>query len=242
MSTPALPNGTTAPSRRVPTAGVAVVVIVAAAAFLIGRQGWEGPSLSFTNGVNGSGVAASQIRTLPSFSAVDLAGVSNITVHVGAMQTVVVRADDNLINSVKTDVRDGVLVVSERGDFSNKLPLRVDVIVPSLDSARLMGSGTINVTGVDARRFTAQLPGSGTLTISGQTRQLDAAIAGSGTMQLGGLVARSVTASVPGSGRLEVHATRTLDASIPGSGQIIYSGHPKNIEQIINGSGAIRRR
>jgi hypothetical protein len=61
-------------------------------------------------------------------------------------------------------------------------------------------------------------------------------------MQLGGLVARSVTASMPGSGRLEVHATRTLDASIPGSGQIIYSGHPKNIEQIINGSGAIRRR
>ena len=51
MSTPALPNASTTPARRLPTACIAaLVVIVAAAAFLIGRQGWESPSLSFTNG------------------------------------------------------------------------------------------------------------------------------------------------------------------------------------------------
>lgn len=243
MNTPALPNHPTTPARRFSTTRVAVLIlIVATGAFLVGRQGWDSPSLSFTNELSGSGVAASQIRTVPSFRALDLAGVSNVTVHVGAMQAVVVHADDNLISRVKTDVRNGVLVVSERGSFSTNLPLSVDVIVPNLDSAKLMGSGTISVTGVNARTFTAQLPGSGMLTISGQTHRLDATIAGSGTMQLGDLVARSVTASVPGSGRLEVHATRSLDASIPGSGQIVYSGHPKNVKQIVNGSGAIQPR
>ena len=114
--------------------------------------------------------------------------------------------------------------------------------MPTLDSARLMGSGTISVDGVNARTFTAELPGSGLLTVSGTVDRLDATLAGSGNMQLGDLTARSVTATVPGSGRLDVHATHTLDASIPGNGQIVYSGHPKTVNQIVNGSGAILRR
>lgn len=240
MNTPALPNHPTKAARRFPAARIALLVlIVAAAAFLLGRQDWVSTSLSFTNGVRGSGVAATQTRTLPPFRAVDLAGVSTITVRVGAKQTVVVNADDNLINRVKTDVRDGALVVSERGSFATNLPLAVEVTVPNLDSTRLMGSGTISVDGVHARRFTAEVLGSGMLTISGTVDQLDASLAGSGNMQLGDLTARFVTATVPGSGRLEVHATHTLDASIPGSGAIVYSGHPKTLKQIVSGSGAI---
>ena len=91
----------------------------------------------------------------------------------------------------------------------------------------LIGSGTINVVGVNARTFTAELPGSGLLTVSGTAHQLDATLAGSGNMQLGNLTARSVTATVPGSGRLDVHATHALNASIPGHGQIVYTGDQK---------------
>jgi hypothetical protein len=153
-----------------------------------------------------------------------------------------VRADDNLIGHVRTDVRDGVLVVSERGSFATSFPLAVEVTVPNLDSARLLGSGAISVDGVHARRFTAELPGSGMLTVSGTADELDASLAGSGNMQLGDLTARFVTATVAGSGRLEVHATHALDASIPGSGGIFYSGRPKTLKQTVSGSGTILPR
>ena len=175
MNTPALPNHPTKAARRLPAAGIALLVlIVAAVAFLLGRQDWGSPSLSFTNGVRGSGVAATQTRSLPSFRAVDLAGASTLTVHAGAKQTVVVNADDNVINRVKTDVRDGVLVVSERGSFAPSLPLAVEITVPNLDSTRLMGSGAISVDGVQARKFTAEVLGSGMLTISGTVDHLNA--------------------------------------------------------------------
>ena len=243
MNTPAPPNHPTTPARRFSVARISLLVlIVAAAAFLLGRQDWGSSSLSFTNGVSGSGVAATQTRSLPSFRAIDLAGANTITVHVGAKQAVVVHAEDNLINRVKTDVRHGVLVVSERGSFAANLPLSVEVTVPKLDSARLMGSGTIRVEGVQARKFNAEVLGSGMLAISGTVDQLDASLAGSGNMQLGGLAARSVTATVPGSGRLEVQATHTLDASILGNGAIVYSGHPKTVNQTVRGSGAILPR
>jgi len=219
-----------------------VILIVAAGTFLLARQDWFSPRLDVTTGINGSGTAATQTRTLPSFTAIDLAGVSTITVHVGARQAVVVHADDNLINHIETDVRNGSLVVSERGRLASNLPLSVEVTVPSLDSTRLMGSGTITVDGVLARTFTAELLGSGMLTIVGTADQLDASLAGSGIMQLGGLTARSVTATVPGSGRLEVHATHRLEASIAGSGEIAYGGHPRALKRDVSGSGVVLPR
>jgi putative autotransporter adhesin-like protein len=205
------------------------------------RQDAVSPGLRFTDGVHGSGVPATQTRTVPSFEAIDLTGSSSITVHVGARQAVVVHADDNLIHRITTDTRDGVLVVSERGRFSTKVPLSVDVTVPTLAAVGLIGSGTINVEGISAQSFTAELLGSGLLTVSGTVHRLDATLAGSGNMQLGHLMSRSVTATVPGSGRIDVHATHTLNASISGNGQIVYSGDPKTVNQIVNGSGVILR-
>jgi Putative auto-transporter adhesin, head GIN domain len=242
MSIPALPSDPTNAGRRFTPARIALlVVLVAAGAFFVARQDGASPRLSFTDAVRGSGVPATQARTVPSFGAIDLTGSSSITVHVGSRQTVIVHADDNLINRVTTDVRDGVLVVSERGSFSSNLPMSVDVTVPTLAAARLTGSGTIAAEGVTGRTFTAEVPGSGLLTVSGTVARLNAILAGSGNMQLGGLTARSVTATVPGSGHIDVHATYTLDASILGNGQIVYSGHPKTVNQIVNGSGAILR-
>ena len=201
MNPPAIPSRPTNGTGRFTTRRVALLVlIVAAGTFFLARQDWISPSLEVTNGINGSGTAATQTRALPSFTAIDLTGSSTITVHVGAEQAVVVHADDNLLDHVKTEVRNGTLVVSERGSFATSLPLRVEVTVARLDGTKLAGSGTISVDGVDARTFTAEVPGSGMLTVSGTVDQLDASLAGSGTMQLGGLTARTVTATVPGSG------------------------------------------
>ena len=43
----------------------------------------------------GSGVAATQARSLPPFSDIDLAGANNVIVHVGERQSVIVHADNN---------------------------------------------------------------------------------------------------------------------------------------------------
>ena len=118
MNPPAIPSRPTNGTGRFTTRRIALLVlIVAAGTFFLARQDWISPSLDVTNGIDGSGTAATQTRTLPSFTAVDLTGSSTITVHVGAEQAVVVHADDNLLDHVKTDVRDGALVVSERGSF-----------------------------------------------------------------------------------------------------------------------------
>jgi hypothetical protein len=52
--------------------------------------------------VQGSGVAATQTRALPRFSSLDLADSNIVTVVVGAQQSVVIHADNNLLRYVTT--------------------------------------------------------------------------------------------------------------------------------------------
>ena len=98
-----------------------VVVIALAVTVSLLNSGDDKPS----GATRGSGVAASEIRRLPAFTAVDLAGTNQMTVQVGEPQQVVVRADDNLIDKVVTQVRAGVLVVSDRGSFTTRSPMSV---------------------------------------------------------------------------------------------------------------------
>jgi putative autotransporter adhesin-like protein len=212
--------------------------VAAAVTLFVVRDGDDGVSGSGA-GVQGSGVTASETRSVPAFDAVDLVGSNVVAVRVGDPRSVVVRGDDNLLALVTTEVRDGVLVLGTSGSFSTDQPMTVEVAVPSLDAVALSGSGVVTVEGVAAEELVARLPGSGVLTVRGTAQRLDAALAGSGRLLLGELVAQEAKAVVSGSGELEVHATRVLDATVSGSGTIAYRGDPATVKQQVTGSGAI---
>jgi hypothetical protein len=218
-----------------------LVLLVAAGVVLLARHDW-GDSTTRGNGVQGSGVAATQARHLPSFTSVDLAGANVVTVHVGGKQAVVVHADDNLLQFVTTNVRNGELVIDGTGSFTARSPMHVDVTVPKFEAATLSGDGVVTVDVVEAEQFATRLPGNGVLRVSGTVDRLDATLEGSGDIQLENLIVRDATAKVSGTGRLQVHATGTLDASVSGTGVILYSGNPSKVTQSVTGSGAISKQ
>jgi Putative auto-transporter adhesin, head GIN domain len=213
---------------------IAVLVLAAVVVGLLARGG------SSSSGVQGSGVAATQSRALPTFSGLDLAGSNNVTISVGGRQSVVVHADSNLLRYVTTRVVAGNLIIGTSGSFTTRNPMNVQVSVPSLAAVTLSGSGQISVAGIDASRLTVMLPGSGALYASGTVAQLDVTLGGSGLAQLDNLAARDVHAVVAGSGLIRVTATVSLNAAVSGSGAIIYSGDPQ-VTSSVTGSGAVTR-
>lgn len=220
--------------------GAALVLLVSTGLLLLVETDvFRGSSSSSGQG---SGVAASQPRDVAAFNGIDLAGSNIVTVRVGGTQSVVVHGDDNLLNRVTTKVQDGSLVIGNTpGNLTSVTPMSVEVIVPSLDSLSLSGSGVIAVTGVDTPALKATLSGSGVLRASGTAARLDIELPGSGDAQLDQLVARDVHAVVRGSGRILVTATASLNGSVPGSGAIIYSGNPADVTTSVTGSGAVVR-
>ena len=187
----------------------------------------------------GSGVPAAEVRALPAFNAIELAGTNRVTVQVGKPQHVEVRADRNLLNRVVTQVRSGVLIISDRGSFTANSPMSVLVTVPSLQSAILSGDGRCTVTDVAAKAFSAQLSGSGELTVSGTVDRVDASLTGDGSLMLASLVARDVTVALGGTGTAMVSATHFLDAVLSGTGSITYSGQPTRVTKTVTGTGSI---
>jgi hypothetical protein len=197
---------------------------------------------SSSNGVVGSGVAATQTRSLPPFTSLDLAGSNNISVRVGSKQSVVVHADDNPLRQVTTRVQAGRLVIGNTaGSFSAKSPMSVEVSVPSLEAVTLSGSGIVAITGINAPALTVTVPGSGVLQASGTTARLSVNLGGSGDAQLEQLVARDVHAVVGGSDQIMLTATNSLDAPVTGDGSILYSGNPAHVTTSVTGNGAIVR-
>jgi Putative auto-transporter adhesin, head GIN domain len=198
---------------------------------------FEGSSNSTTEG---SGVSATQARDLAAFNSVELAGSNNVVIRVGEKQSVVVRADDNLLDRVTTKVQSGKLVVANTpGSFSTKSPMSVEVEVPTLNALTLTGNGNVVVSSIEAESLMVSLPGNGTLTGSGTAKRLDVTVSGSGTVQFTRLVANDARAVVSGSGSIFITATKTLDASVSGSGAILYTGNPQNVTKSVTGTGAI---
>jgi hypothetical protein len=224
-------------SQLVLIAATAAALIVAAmvAALLVHGGGSAG------SGVQGSGIAATQTRTVARFSSLDLAGSNEVTVVVGARQSVVVHADSNLISHVTTQVVAGTLVVADTGSFTTRTPMSAEVSVPSLTALNLSGSGQLSVTGIKADRLTVTVSGSGMLSAAGTATRLDVSLSGDGLAQLSRLTASEVRAVVSGSGLIQVTATTSLDAEVPGTGAIVYGGNPAQVTTSVTGIGTVAR-
>jgi Putative auto-transporter adhesin, head GIN domain len=188
----------------------------------------------------GSGVAATQTRSVRPFGGVDLVGANNVIVRVGARQSIIVHGDSNLLGRVTTRVREGRLVIGTTpGNLTARSPMFVAVSVPSLDGLRLQGAGNISVTGINGGKLTVALPGSGNIEAAGTTARLDVAISGEGTAQLRQLIARDARAVIGGDGTIMLTATHRLTARISGHGTVLYTGDPPHVTQTVTGSGTI---
>jgi hypothetical protein len=219
---------------------VAILVVVVAGVAIALLYQFDVLGGSSSSGTEGSGVSATQTRDVASFSSVELAGSNNVVIHVGEKQSVAVKADDNLLNRVTTDVQSGTLVIANTpGSLTATSPMSVEINVPALSALTLTGSGNISVSGIEAQSLTVTLAGSGTLTGSGTATSLDVTVSGSGQAQFARLVASDVQAVVSGSGAIFVTATKSLVASVPGSGTIVYAGSPQDVTKSVTGSGAI---
>ena len=227
-------------TRRLVVLSVVVVVGVLTVMLALLLRGHQDDGLTDSRTARGSGVAATQARPLGPFTAVELAGSNNVSVQVGAPQSVVVHADDNLVDNVLTTVRSGTLVIETTGSFSTRAPMRVSVVVPKLMSVSLSGSGNVTIDGVDSPSFTASLPGSGTMLVAGRTDHLEASLPGSGQMIMHGLIARTAEVQLSGSGNIHVFATDSLDAELSGSGSIMYAGNPPHVTPRVTGSGTVQ--
>src|SRR5215210_2361654 len=101
----------------------------------------------------GSGTMKLEKRNVPAFTAVDISGAYDVEIVVQKEQSLEIEGDDNLLPLITTEVKGGLLDISNSKSFSTKNKLRLRISVPSLDAISSSGASDIVISGVKSDDF-----------------------------------------------------------------------------------------
>jgi hypothetical protein len=183
------------------------------------------------------GTPVTEERAVTAFDSIEVRGASHITIVAGAEYSLSIRANEEVIDDVRTSVVGTTLLISEVRSAS---PSRIEIVIhaPTLSSIEMLGAGDITVTGIENDRLAIAIAGAGDITVSGQATTVIAVLSGAGEIDTTGLEAQDVTVRLSGVGSIAVAASRSLDAELSGVGEIRYQGDP-SVTSKVSGVGQI---
>jgi len=195
--------------------------------------------------VRGNGVIEEQTRALSGFNAISSTGSVDVFVKQGNSYSVVVRADGNLLNYIKTEVRNNTLVISVTKNIWHVKTMEIHITMKTLQKVELSGSGdfyskspfsvqnlqfVLSGSGdakaaLEAKNVHIKVRGSGDVEVSGIRGKLGIDVNGSGDVEAYGLQLESCSLNVLGSGDVKLKGrTAQLTARVLGSGDLEAGG------------------
>lgn len=195
-------------------------------------------SISF--GEKGSGNIASEIRDVSDFTSLDVSGAFEVEVTAQQDLSVQVEADDNLLPLIRTEVKNGRLVIETDRKFSTHNPLKIKITTPNLEAIETSGASNVVVTGIDNDAIDVRSSGASSVELSGTSEKLVANISGASKVEASELKAENVTVDASGASKASVFPIGQLKADANGASKITYSGTPKSVEKRTSGAGSIR--
>ncbi len=236
-----------------------IIILILALAFSTNAEAqWWG-----SKSKKGNGKVTKETRTTADYEGIRCAGSMDFILVAGEEGKILIEAEENLLEYIITEVKNGDLVVKvEKGvnlkpswgkDIKITIPFREidkvslagsgdlyneDTINANNLSVSLAGSGDI-VLDIRTGKVKGSIAGSGDLTLKGETEDLDASIAGSGDFHGFELESKNTEVSIAGSGDAKVVSRVSLKARVAGSGDIRYKGNPEREDTKVSGSGSI---
>ena len=239
-----------------------VTALVVVAAGGCGNSSHNSNSFPRVTKIHGSGVVAEEDRALGRFSAVTFATSGSLRIVQGAQETLRIRAEDNLLPYLMTDVNEGVLVIrtADGVDLEPTRSIEFSLTVADLESFLFTGVGDVEISDLTAAALSLTSTGVGTVQCSNlEAVALDVTVSGLGSTNISGLVdaqfievsgfgdygagdltSRQATVTVNGFGSATVRVSDKLVAKAFGSGSIYYIGNPI-VERTVVGSGRVVR-
>ncbi len=175
--------------------------------------------------IEGSGDIVTEERNVNGFDSVSLSTMGNLTIVRGDEESLTVRADDNFIQYIVSEVKNGSLRIgiSKQGRLAGLRPTRqieFRLTVDDLHGIAVSGSGSVRAPELSSDGF-------------------EIAVSGSGDVEIGSLSADALDVAISGSGRIELGCeTDVQSVAISGSGKYEAPGlQSRRAEVAISGSG-----
>jgi hypothetical protein len=160
--------------------------------------------------INGTGPVVTKSIDLSSFNKIEHTGVADYYVTIGSPQSVVLKAQQNIIDVMTWEVLDHTLKVGllEHVSIETHDEIRFDITVPSINNLMVTGVGDFLLSG----------PDQGVLTFT---------LTGVGNIDSYELKTDTCNIMLTGVGNLKVFARNLLSGALSGVGDIYYKGNPE---------------
>ncbi len=212
--------------------------------------------------VYGNGNVERQDRTAGKFEGLKVSSGIDVYLKQGDSESITVEADENLLEYIETDIKDGVLNVytdanirkaesrkvfvtmkditslrtTSAGDIIGETPVRTDDLKLSASSA-----GDIKIE-VYANTIDADLSSSGDMTLTGKAGKLNVNLSSAGDLNAYELEVKEADVSASSAGDADVNVSEKLTARASSAGDINYRGNPKYLDTHSSSAGGIHRR
>lgn len=216
--------------------------------------------LTLITGLSFLTATAQQTRPVGDFTGIKAGDAFDINITQSEANSVKVEAPESVQAQIKTEVKDGILIISTEGNIKGDDDITIAISVKSLASIEVSGASDVksenqlicdkiniitNGAGdihlnLKANEIKTDISGAGDVTLKGNTQTLDATVSGAGNLKASNLEATKITAKVSGAGDAKVNAIQSLTADVSGAGSVIYKGNPIDRNVNISGAGSVR--
>ncbi len=215
--------------------------------------------------VPGSGNVQTETRDTGAFEAVAFEYPADITIQQGEKDTVVIQAEDDLLQQLSTEVTSGKLTIKTlvtdwktrvnptnpvKITITMKNPKEIEFAAPvgtvqvnglQTETLKLVlsGAGQVKVSGIEVGVLDGVLSGAGDMQVAGAADEIKLLLSGTGNFNAGDLSSQKAIVELSGMGDVIVRVESELAATLSGAGSVKYFGNPR-VTQTVTGAGSIK--
>jgi len=175
-------------------------------------------------GVQGEGPVVTEPRDVAEFGYIEVGNGIGLSVTIGEPSSVEVRAQDNLLPLILTDVEDATLVITSNQGFTTSEGVEVAVVMSSLEGLTMSGGSAGQVDGLEALTLAISMSGGSTLRASGTTDGLDLDVGGGSRAELEELQASTVAIDLSGGANVTIVASDSVSGTASGGASLTVLG------------------
>lgn len=171
----------------------------------------------------------------------------DVFISEGKLHKIIVEADENLHETIKTEVKDGVLKIYSEENIWRAKARKIYVTTPELNSVvatsgsdvvtedefttqsfvAKASSGADLLVRINAQNVSGKSSSGSDLKIIGKTKNADLSSSSGSDLDADELIAQNVIAKASSGSDIELYATKNLTARASSGGDIDYKGNPK---------------
>ena len=212
------------------------------------------------DGVEGSGNVTTEKRDVSNFNGIDISNAFEVILKQGNNESLIIEADDNLMELIVTEVRGGVLKIYSEKNFRHPKSLKIFITFKEIDFIELSGAVELTNDGkltfdkleidgsgaseidleLEADELEIEFSGASEIDLKGKITDVEISISGASEISAYDLETDFMDIDISGAAEAKVFVNKKLNVEASGAASVRYKGNP-SIDTDVSGASSVKR-